>query len=99
MSDSQSGFTLLELQVAMVLLMMGLYGMSRSMVSVLGQMRWLENDKALYTYVPADASKIIMSELIYPGSLSVVNERIQTVESVRIFGSSMTAVVTPMDVY
>ena len=95
----ESGFTLLELQVAMVLLIMGLYGMSRTLVSMLGQMRVLEGSNALYSYLPADASKIIISELIYPGAPSVITEKIHAVESIHVYASSMTALVTPEQVY
>jgi hypothetical protein len=93
------GFTLLELQVAMVILIMGLYGMSRSLVSVLEQMRWQESSHPLYSYVPQDVSKVILSEIVFPGSSSAITQRIQTVESVHLYTSSMTAVVTPAEVF
>ena len=95
----RSGFTLLELHVAMVILITGLCGMSRMLVSVIAQMRVLESRHALYSYLPADASRIILSELIYPGTESAIAARIATVESIQIHTSSMTALVTMAPVY
>ena len=64
-----------------------------------GQMRVLEGRNALYDYIPADTSKIILTELIFPGSESVITHKIATVEAVQIHSSSMTALVTTAQVF
>lgn len=58
-----AGFTLLELQVAIALLLLGVAGMAALVMTDLKQLEWLEKRHQLQAYVPADHSRIVFTEL------------------------------------
>jgi len=88
------GFTLLEMQVALVLLFTGLFGLLRSLASLLSQVQRIEEGRPFYAYVSADSSKIILTQITSPATEHSVADRITTVGSIHLYASSMTAVVT-----
>ena len=99
---SQKGFTLLELQVSISILLFSLTGMGVALMNNMKQVQWLEARRPLYTHVhvlkDADgkvvkATKAIFSEVTSTSAPSGAVNRVR-VSSFQVHGSSMTALVT-----
>jgi len=89
-----SGFTLLELQVAIFILMLAVTGLSLIFKNYTRQLQWLERKRSLYAVIvpsPNDVSKVIFTE--YKSGLT--NSQIVykvTVQSLTEDANSVTAV-------
>ncbi len=90
---SQKGFTLLELQVSISILLFALTGMGVALMNNMKQVQWLEARRPLYTHVPSDGGKAVFSEVTSLGTPSGAVNRVR-VQSFHVYGSSMTALVT-----
>ena len=89
----RKGFTLLELQVAVVLLLFLITGMAVVMMNDLRQLQWLESRRQLYTFIPSDFSKTVFTETTSLSQPSGAVNRVE-VDSFTVAPSSITAKVT-----
>ena len=90
---SQKGFTLLELQVSISMMLFALTGMGVALMNNMKQVQWLEARRPLYTYVAANGGKAVFSEVTSLGTPSGAVYRVR-VSSFKVHGSSMTALAT-----
>ena len=93
--DSEKGFTLLELQVAIFILMLTVAGLSLIFMNYTKQLRWAEKKRSLYAVVvpsPGDLSKVIFTEYRAANTNSQVVNKV-TVQSLTEDANSVTASV------
>src|SRR5690349_7217228 len=88
------GFTLVELQVAIVVLLFGLLGLTRLAMNELAQVQWLERQKQIYAYIPTDMSQSIFTEITSGSSPSGLSYVIGPNPTFTVTGSSVVAAVT-----
>jgi Tfp pilus assembly protein PilV len=86
------GFTLLELQISIVILLFTFTGLAMVLMNYLKQVEWSENRQVLYTVVPDDLSKTIFTESRAGTIESGVSYRVN-ITSLTKAGTSLTAVV------
>jgi len=86
------GFTLVELQVSIAILLFACSGLAVLLMNDLRQLQWLEGKRQLYAFLPMDASKTLFTELTSVAMPSGAVNRAR-VQSFAVSGSSMTAVV------
>jgi hypothetical protein len=91
---TNGGFTFLELQISVMLLAISVMGLTRLAITGLRQLEWLEKGNQLYSYIPQDASKMIVADLRVSGDPSPAAWQLATIESLEVHASSAAAVVT-----
>lgn len=87
------GFTLLELQVSMALLMLSVTGLSAVLMNDLKQMRWLEARARSRAWVSLAPPRVVFSELHPSGHPPRAAQRVRLRRFAREDGS-LTAVVS-----
>jgi Tfp pilus assembly protein PilV len=89
----RAGQSLLELQIAVVLLIVALCGIAAILVTELSQLEWTEKRRQLYTYLPMASPQAIFTELTFNQQPSLATQQVN-VQSISVGASSVTAVVT-----
>jgi len=92
MGHRSKGFTLVELQVSIALLLFACSGLAVLLMNDLRQLQWIEGRRQLYAVLPMDASKTLFTELTSAAAPSGALNRAR-VQSFSVFDTSMTALV------
>ncbi len=89
---SDKGFTLLELQVSIALLLFSIAGLAGVLMNNVRQIETLESKRPLYAFVPTDEKKVIFTECTSAVVPSNAVYRV-TLKSLESDASSITAEV------
>lgn len=81
-TTNKSGFTLLEIQVAVVVLLLAVGGMGYVVTSNLKQLQWLESRTQHVVFVPAGNNSAIFSVI---RSTAVADTSVNTVDVVELY--------------
>lgn len=75
--SNKMAFTLLELQIAMVVILITVGGFGVALMSYLKQLEWSENKRALYSVVSDDYKVAIFTEISSPITGSKVKNDVE----------------------
>ncbi len=87
----RSGFTLIEVQVGVTVLMLAVAGTSVIIANDLKQLRWLEKRRPMYNFVSAGTVNSVTFTEIWIGSRQKVNKVTVDADKMNLYTSSMTA--------
>lgn len=88
----QRGFTLIELQVSICLLLLMASGTASILIGYMRQIQWLEKQKALSAKCSPDLKRVVFSEIRPANNPSVIQNKI-ALQSLKNSGGELQAVV------
>ena len=81
-TQGEKGFSLVELQVGILILMLAVCGLAAVLSNYMRQLQRVEKQQALFTYVSPDLSRVVFTEYVRGGpSQRVQQVRVQNLQS------------------